>query len=62
LNILAVIVPSKAAPPAPNKDDADEDIDEPEAEFCFAPPQAAPNDVIKRSERRIVVRMVITSE
>src|SRR5215467_16175270 len=55
-NILAVTVPSKGAPP-PTADDleADEAVDGPVAEFCFDPPHAAPNDVIRESEIMSVV-------
>ena len=54
---LAVIAPSKFPPRAEAPEEvADEAGAESEAEFCFAPPHAAPNDVIKRSARSEIVR------
>jgi hypothetical protein len=46
-------MPSKAPPLVEAGDEEpDEDVDESDAEFCFTPPHATPNDVIRRSEKR----------
>jgi len=51
-----VIAPSKVPPGAEApEEEADEAGAESEAEFCFAPPHAAQNDVIEKSARRRTV-------
>jgi hypothetical protein len=56
VNILDVIAPSKAPPVAEAEDEEpDEDVDESDVEFCFAPLHAAASDVIKSSVSRKVV-------